>query len=68
MDLQNIFITAFQSLSRNKTRTLLTILGIVIGVGSVIMLMSIGDGLKNTSPGSLKPRIKILLSFFRSIW
>ncbi len=54
MDLQNIFITAFQSLSRNKTRTLLTILGIVIGVGSVIMLMSIGDGLKKYVSGQFE--------------
>lgn len=51
MDLLNIFITAWQSLSRNKPRTMLTILGIVIGVGSVIMLMSIGDGLKKNVSG-----------------
>ena len=54
MDLQNIFITAWQSLARNKTRTLLTILGIVIGVGSVILLMSIGDGLKKYVSGQFE--------------
>jgi len=54
MDIYNIFITAFQSLARNKTRTLLTILGIVIGVGSVIMLMSIGDGLKKYVSGQFE--------------
>jgi len=50
----NLWLTALQSLARNKTRTLLTILGIVIGVGSVIMLMSIGDGLKKYVSGQFE--------------
>lgn len=54
MNTINLFITAWQSLSRNKTRTMLTILGIVIGVGSVIMLMSIGDGLKKYVSGQFE--------------
>lgn len=35
---------AFQSLSRNGSRSLLTMLGIVIGVGSVIAMLAIGNG------------------------
>jgi len=38
------FIVAFKSLSANKLRAALTMLGIIIGVGSVISLMSIGRG------------------------
>ncbi len=35
---------AGRSILKNKTRTLLTMLGIIIGVGAVIMMISIGSG------------------------
>lgn len=38
---------ALRSLFRNKTRSLLTMLGIIIGVSAVILLVSIGQGLQN---------------------
>lgn len=38
---------AFFSLRTNKVRSLLTMLGIIIGVASVILLVSIGTGLQN---------------------
>ncbi len=38
---------AVRSLLRNKTRSLLTMLGIIIGVSAVILLVSIGQGLQN---------------------
>src|SRR5262245_37375207 len=44
MDLTETLRTALESLSANKLRTSLTMLGIVIGVGAVIALMSIGSG------------------------
>ena len=34
------------SLGRNPTRTMLTTLGIVIGIGAVITMMEIGNGSK----------------------
>lgn len=37
---------AFKSILRNKTRSVLTMLGIIIGVASVILLVSIGQGLQ----------------------
>lgn len=37
---------AFKSILRNKTRSILTMLGIIIGVASVILLVSIGTGLQ----------------------
>lgn len=37
---------AFQSLVTNKVRSLLTMLGVIIGVASVILLVSIGNGLR----------------------
>src|SRR3954470_18943633 len=35
---------AWQSILKNKMRTLLTMLGIVIGVGAVIIMVAIGHG------------------------
>ena len=35
---------AFQALMSNKSRTFLSILGVVIGISSVIILMALGDG------------------------
>lgn len=37
---------ALKSILRNKTRSILTMLGIIIGVASVILLVSIGQGLQ----------------------
>jgi len=38
---------ALKSLLRNKTRSILTMIGIIIGVSAVILLVSIGQGLQN---------------------
>ncbi len=46
----NVFETlrvAFRALLRNKMRSFLTTLGIVIGVGAVIAMVAIGDGAKS---------------------
>jgi len=45
---------AFISINANKTRAFLTILGIVIGVGSVIALLSIGQGAENAITGQIE--------------
>jgi putative ABC transport system permease protein len=47
MNLIEIFRTALESLSANKLRTLLTMLGVIIGVGSVVTLLAIGAGVSN---------------------
>lgn len=39
---------AINSINANRTRTFLTILGIIIGVGAVIALMAIGQGAQET--------------------
>jgi putative ABC transport system permease protein len=38
---------AFRALRRNKLRTMLTMLGIIIGVGAVIAMVGIGNGAKS---------------------
>jgi putative ABC transport system permease protein len=44
MNLFMIFRIAFRALARNKMRSALTMLGIIIGVGAVIAMVSIGQG------------------------
>jgi len=44
--LGDLLKSSFRSVLKNKSRTLLTTLGVIIGVTSVILLTSIGNGLK----------------------
>ena len=46
MNLWQTFPLALHALLRNKTRSLLTALGIIIGVAAVIAMVSIGEGAK----------------------
>jgi len=44
MQIKNTIKTALRSLKSNRTRSALTILGIVIGIAAVIIMVSIGNG------------------------
>ena len=44
---------AFFNILSNKVRSLLTMLGIIIGISSVILIMSLGNGAKNMITGQL---------------
>jgi putative ABC transport system permease protein len=46
MNYTNLFRIAFRALIRNKLRAFLTMLGIIIGVASVIAMLAIGEGSK----------------------
>ena len=45
---------AFKNIARQRTRTFLTVLGIVIGIGAVVALGSISEGLNNEVQQSLE--------------
>ncbi len=62
--LQSI-LEALESLSSNKLRSGLTIIGIVIGVAAVISIISIGRGAQNTITGSIQGIGTNLLFVFR---
>jgi putative ABC transport system permease protein len=44
LQLQNLLKVAFKSILKNGMRSLLTSLGIIIGVGAVIVMVAIGEG------------------------
>ena len=48
MNLRESFRVALIALARNKARSFLTMLGIIIGVMSVVLLMSLGAGLQQS--------------------
>ncbi|MGJ5641092.1 ABC transporter permease [Formosa sp. S-31] len=48
MRLLNLLKTAWKAILLNKVRTLLTMLGIIIGVASVIAMLAIGEGSKES--------------------
>lgn len=48
MRVLNLFKIAMKAIVLNKTRTLLTMLGIIIGVASVIAMLAIGEGSKES--------------------
>ena len=44
MDVITLITTSFNSLMVNKLRAILTLLGLIIGVSSVITMMAVGRG------------------------
>ncbi|MEJ2633866.1 MAG: ABC transporter permease [Calditrichia bacterium] len=44
LQIKNLFKAAFKSLMKNRSRSLLTSLGIIIGVSAVIVMVAIGEG------------------------
>jgi len=65
MSIGQAFLEALESLSSNKLRSALTILGIVIGVAAVIAMVSIGRGAQNTITDSIQGIGTNLLFVFR---
>jgi putative ABC transport system permease protein len=53
MDIKQNIVEALDSLSSNKVRSGLTILGIVIGVAAVIAMLGVGQGAQDAITGSI---------------
>ncbi|MFV0540298.1 MAG: ABC transporter permease [Aestuariibaculum sp.] len=53
MNYLNLIKIAWKAIVLNKTRTVLTMLGIIIGVGSVIAMLAIGEGSKESIKESI---------------
>ncbi len=54
MKLQHSIQTAVTGLTTHKSRSALTIMGIVIGITSIILVMSLGEGAQNLILGQVK--------------
>jgi putative ABC transport system permease protein len=65
MNVWQAVLEAFESLSANKLRAGLTILGIVIGVGAVIAMVSVGRGAQATITDSINGIGTNLIFVFR---
>ncbi|MEM7819240.1 MAG: ABC transporter permease [Candidatus Aenigmatarchaeota archaeon] len=46
--MEEIFKIAFRNLSHQKARTVLTLLGVIVGIASVVALISLGSGLSTS--------------------
>ena len=66
MKLKNQLKAAFRSLAKNKMRTFLTMLGIIIGVASVIAMLAIGQGSKESIQAQIANLGTNLLTVFPS--
>src|SRR5512144_2752855 len=54
MKQSTLFKVASQSILKNKLRTMLTMLGIVIGVGAVIVMVAVGHGAQSQIESQIK--------------
>lgn len=54
MKINDLFEESYSALTANKIRTALTVLGIVIGIGSVIAMVAIGQGSQNSIQASIQ--------------
>ncbi len=54
MNIANLFRIAFRAINNNKLRAILTMLGIIIGVASVITMLAIGQGTKESIIGNIE--------------
>ncbi len=53
MKWKNLIKVAFQSILKNRMRSVLTMLGIIIGVGAVIIMVSVGEGTQERIQGEI---------------
>lgn len=54
MNVKEIFRTALRSLTINPMRSMLSILGVIIGIASVIALIAMGEGVRNQITKEIK--------------
>ncbi len=54
LSLTEVVRVAFDSLAANKTRAALTMLGVIIGVASVVALLALGNGAQATITGQIQ--------------
>ncbi len=66
MDILNLIRISGKALLRNKTRSVLSMLGIVIGIAAVIAVVNLGEGLKESTTNQLSGMGTNLIMVMRS--
>ncbi|KAA6319133.1 Macrolide export ATP-binding/permease protein, partial [termite gut metagenome] len=66
MNILNLFKIAYRALLHNKTRALLTMLGIIIGISSVIAMVSLGQSSSQSISGQISGMGTNLIMVMRS--
>ena len=61
MTFVSLIKTAWSSIGSNRLRTMLTLLGIIIGVSAVIALMSVGKGAQESITSRIESLVTNLL-------
>jgi len=64
MNIGGVIMEALESLNANKLRSGLTIIGMVIGVGAVIAMLSLGEGVQSSITGEINSLGSNLLIVF----
>ena len=64
MNISGVIMEALESLNANKLRSALTIIGVVIGVGAVIAMLSLGQGVQASITGEISSMGSNLLFVF----
>lgn len=68
MKIGNLFKIALKALNNNKMRCFLTMLGIIIGVASVITMLAIGQGSKDSIKKQISEMGSNMIMIFPAIW
>ena len=63
MNFSNLIKIAWKAILLNKTRAMLTMLGIIIGVASVIAMLAIGEGSKESIKKNISSMGANLITF-----
>ena len=63
MKIFNILKVAFSALNRNKLRTILTMLGVIIGVAAVIAMLAVGQGANKRSSADRRLGTNVIIIF-----
>ncbi len=59
--MKDAFLLVYRNMKERKTRLALTILGITVGIGAVIALMSIGYGMQESITGQLVEMVDVIM-------
>ena len=68
MHLSNILSVSLKGLTSNKMRSALTMLGVIIGVASVIALVSIGEGARREVIANFESLGTNILQLYMNRW